>query len=120
LIRNKSAYFHLLLILFVIANFIWSVYKPAGYLIWTMEVLPAIVVWIIVLFTYNKFRLTSLSYIIISILSVLMFIGGQYTYAKVPIFNWIKDYFDLNRNHYDRFGHFLKGLSAIVIREILI
>lgn len=120
MIRNKSARFHLLLILFVIAIFIWSVYKPAGYLIWTMEVLPAIVVWIIVLFTYNKFRLTSLSYIIISILSVLMFIGGHYTYAKVPLFNWIKDYFDLNRNHYDRFGHFLKGLSAIVIREILI
>lgn len=120
MIRNKSARFHLLLILFVIAIFIWLVYKPAGYLIWTMEVLPAIVVWIIVLFTYNKFRLTSLSYIIISILSVLMFIGGHYTYAKVPLFNWIKDYFDLNRNHYDRFGHFLKGLSAIVIREILI
>ncbi|MBT2737016.1 DUF2238 domain-containing protein [Bacillus sp. ISL-7] len=118
--RDKSAYFHLLLILIVIAVFSWSIYKPAGYLIWAMEVLPAIVICMIVVITYNKFRLTSLSYIIIAILSILTFIGGHYTYAKVPLFTWIKDYFELNRNHYDRFGHFLKGLFAIVIREILI
>ncbi|MBS4190434.1 DUF2238 domain-containing protein [Bacillus sp. FJAT-49705] len=85
-----------------------------------MEVLPAVVVIIIAIVTYNKFRLTTLSYVIIAILSITMFIGGHYTYSKVPLFNWIKDYFDLNRNHYDRFGHFLKGLFAIVIREILI
>jgi putative membrane protein len=119
-IRDKSVKFQLLLILFVVAIFIWSMYKPAGYLIWTMEVLPAIVIWMILLMTYNKFRLTSLSYIIIAILSILMFIGGHYTYSEVPLFNWIKDYFDLNRNHYDRFAHFLKGLYAIVIRELLI
>ncbi|MGE7764873.1 DUF2238 domain-containing protein [Peribacillus sp. NPDC096540] len=112
--RDKS------ILLLVTAVFIWSVIQPEGYLIWTMEVLPAVVVLIIVIATYNKFRLTTLSYIIIAILSITMFIGGHYTYAKVPLFNWIKDHFDLNRNHYDRFGHFLKGLFTIVIREILI
>src|SRR3954464_10615203 len=85
-----------------------------------MEVIPAVVVLIIAIATYKKFRLTTLSYFIISILSIIMFVGGHYTYDDVPLFNWIKDHFDQNRNHYDRFGHFLKGLFIIVIREILI
>lgn len=120
MVRDKGTIIHILLLLLVVSVFIWSVIRPAGYLIWTMEVLPAVVVLVIVIVTYNKFRLTTLSYVIIAILSITMFIGGHYTYSKVPLFNWIKDYFDLNRNHYDRFGHFLKGLFAIVIREILI
>jgi putative membrane protein len=118
--KDRSIRIHLLLLLLVTAVFIWSVIKPEGYLIWTMEVLPAVVVLIIVIATYNKFRLTTLSYIIIAILSISMFIGAHYTYSKVPLFNWIKDEFDLGRNHYDRFGHFIKGLFTIVIREILI
>lgn len=118
--RDKSILIHLLFLLLVTAVFIWSVIKPAGYLIWTMEVLPAVVFLIYLLATYNKFRLTTLSYFIIAVLSITMFIGGHYTYSKVPAFNWLKDHYDLSRNHYDRFGHFLKGLFAIVIREIVI
>ena len=120
MVRDKLSTIHLLLLMFVIAVFIWSVIKPAGYLIWLMEVLPALVVLFISIAMYNKFRLTTLSYSIIAILSIMMFVGGHFTYSKVPFFNWIKDYFELNRNHYDRFGHFLKGLIIIVIREILI
>jgi putative membrane protein len=118
--RHNSIRIHLLLLLLVTVVFIWSLIKPKGYMIWTMEVLPIVVLLIIVIATYNKFRLTTLSYIIIAILSIAMFIGAHYTYSKVPLFNWIKDHYDLNRNHYDRFGHFLKGLFTIVYREILI
>ncbi|MFH0066058.1 DUF2238 domain-containing protein [Peribacillus sp. NPDC056705] len=118
--RDKSILIHLLFLLLVTAVFIWSVIKPAGYLIWTMEVFPAVVFLIYLLATYNKFRLTTFSYFVIAVLSITMFIGGHYTYSKVPAFNWLKDHYDLSRNHYDRFGHFLKGLFAIVIREILI
>ncbi|MCQ6277343.1 DUF2238 domain-containing protein [Bacillus sp. V3B] len=120
MVKDKSKTIHLLLLALVTFVFIWSVIRPRGYLTWAMEVIPAVVILVIIIATYNKFRLTTLSYIIITILSITMFIGGHYTYSKVPLFNWIKDYFDLNRNHYDRFGHFLKGMSAIVIREILI
>ncbi|WP_415781850.1 DUF2238 domain-containing protein, partial [Mesobacillus zeae] len=59
-------------------------------------------------------------YSIIVILSIIMFVGGHYTYSRVPLFNWVKDVMNFDRNHYDRFGHLLKGLSVIVIREILI
>jgi putative membrane protein len=117
---NNRTTIHLLFLFLVAVVFIWSAIKPAGYLIWLMEVIPAVVVLIIAIATYKKFRLTTLSYFIISILSIIMFVGGHYTYDDVPLFNWIKDHFDQNRNHYDRFGHFLKGLFIIVIREILI
>ncbi|WP_397260262.1 DUF2238 domain-containing protein [Peribacillus simplex] len=118
--RDNSILIHFILLLLVTAFFIWSVIKPAGYLIWTMEVFPAVVFLIFVIAAYNKFCLTTLSYFVIAVLSITMFIGAHYTYSKVPLFDWIKDHYDLNRNHYDRFGHFLKGLFAIVIREIVI
>lgn len=111
---------HIALLLVVTIIFIWSVIKPVSYLDWLAEVSPGVVILIIVIATYNKFRFTTLSYFIIAILSILTFIGGHYTYSEVPFFNWIQDEFDLKRNNYDRFGHFLKGLSAIVIRELLL
>lgn len=111
---------HLFLLLVVTAVFIWSVIKSARYSTWAAEAIPAILGLIIIIATYNKFRLTTLSYIIIAILAIIMFVGGHYTYSKVPLLNWLKDVFDLNRNHYDRFGHLIKGLFTIVIREILL
>lgn len=111
---------HVLLLLIVIAVFIWSIIKPHSLLSWLLEATPAIIVLIILLSTYKKFRLTTLSYFIIAIMAVLMFVGGHYTYSKVPLFNWIKDTFDFKRNHYDRFGHFIKGMFSIVIRELLL
>lgn len=120
MVLDKGTKVNFSLLIVVIIVFLWSVIKPAEFLTWVAEVSPAVVVMIIAIATYNKFRLTSLSYFIIAILSILTFIGGHYTYEEVPLFNWIKDEFHLSRNHYDRFGHFLKGLSAIVVREILI
>lgn len=111
---------HFSLLLLVIAVLIWSVIKPKELLTWVAESSPSIVVLIILIAIYRKFRLTTLSYTIIAVLSILTFIGGHYTYSEVPLFNWLQDTYDLKRNHYDRFGHFLKGLSAIVVMEILV
>lgn len=118
--KDKEVKLHFSLLVVVIVVFIWSVIKPAVFLTWVAEAGPSVVALIIIICTYKKFRLTSLSYWIIAILSILTFIGGHYTYTEVPLFNWIKDEFNLQRNHYDRFGHFLKGLSVIVVREIVI
>ena len=117
---DKGTKLHISLLVVVIFVLIWSVIKPAVFWTWAAEAGPSVVALIIIILTYKKFRLTSLSYWIIALLSILTFIGGHYTYAEVPLFNWIKDEFNLQRNHYDRFGHFLKGLSVIVVREILI
>ena len=117
---DKGTKIHVALLIVVGIVFIWSVIMPANFWTWVAEGSPGIVVLMIVIATYHKFRFTTLSYFIMAILSILTFIGGHYTYEEVPLFNWIKDEFHLERNHYDRLGHFLKGLGVIVVRELLI
>ena len=100
---------------------LWSGINPKDYLTWFLEVLPALVGIIILGLTYNSFRLTSLTYILILVHSIILMVGGHYTYAEVPLFEWIKDYFGLSRNNYDKVGHLAQGfIPAIIAREILI
>ncbi|MDM5329980.1 DUF2238 domain-containing protein [Neobacillus sp. CF12] len=119
--RKKGSSIHFFLLFVVMLVLIWSLIKPEeGYMVLLMEVLPSVLVLLFLISRYNQFRLTTVSYFIITLLVLLTFIGGHYSYSKVPLFTWIKDYFDLQRNHYDRFGHFIKGLMVIVIIEILL
>ena len=47
--------------------------------------------------------------------------GGAYTYARVPLGFYLADVLDLNRNPYDKIGHFFQGLvPALAVREILL
>lgn len=116
----KNSKIHIVLFVLVTLVFIWSLINPKAYLDWLAEVSPGVIVIIVLAVTYKRFQFTTLSYVIIAFLCILTFIGGHYTYSEVPLFNWIKEEFDLKRNHYDRMGHFFKGFSAIVIREILL
>lgn len=117
---HKNSKVHIILLAIVILVLVWSAINPLDYQDWLAEVSPGVVAIIILALTYKKFRFTTLSYFIIAFLCILTFIGGHYTYTEVPLFNWIKDEFDLKRNHYDRMGHFFKGFSAIVVRELLL
>jgi putative membrane protein len=100
---------------------LWSGIKPHDYFTWILEVLPAVLGLVILAATYHCFRFTKLTYWLMLIHSIILMIGGHYTYAEVPLFNWIRDAFDLGRNHYDKLGHFAQGfIPAIIAREILI
>ena len=86
-----------------------------------MEVAPALLAILVLALSYSRFRLTPLAYWLILLHSVILMIGGHYTYAEVPAFNWLRDYFDLARNNYDKVGHFAQGfIPAIIAREILL
>ena len=75
----------------------------------------------LLLTTYNSFRLTSLLYVLILIHCIILMVGGHYTYAEVPLFDVIKDWFSMERNNYDKVGHFFQGfVPAILAREILL
>jgi len=112
---------HLALLAIVLAVFIWSGIQPRDRLTWAMEVAPVVIALPLLLATHARFRFTDLAYTLIALHCVILMIGGKYTYAEVPLFNWIRDVFDLARNHYDRVGHFAQGfIPAIVIRELLI
>ena len=101
--------------------FIWSAINPKDWFTWVLEVLPAVIGLIIILATYRRFRLTTLVYILITMHASILVIGGHYTYAEMPFFNWLQDTFELSRNYYDRLGHFVQGfVPAIIVREILL
>ena len=100
---------------------IWSAVLPKDPFTWFLEVLPVFIGLFILLLTYKKFPLTSLLYTLILIHMIILMVGGHYTYAEVPLFDWIKETFDQNRNNYDKVGHFAQGvIPAILAREILI
>ena len=100
---------------------VWSGVAPKDYLTWVLEVAPAVIGFFILLATRNSFPLTRLTYFLILFHCVVLMVGGHYTYAEVPLFDWIRDWFDLERNNYDKLGHFVQGfVPAIIAREILI
>jgi putative membrane protein len=100
---------------------LWSVINPHDYFTWFLEVFPAIIALPILFFSYKKFPLTPLLYVLILIHAIILMVGGHYTYAEVPAFNWLRHTFDLSRNDYDRVGHFAQGfVPAMIAREILL
>ena len=99
----------------------WSATRPHDYFTWFLEVVPALLAIPILLFSYSRFPLTKLLYTAIFFHALILVIGGHYTYAREPVFSWIRDHFHLSRNYYDRVGHFAQGfVPALVAREIFI
>ena len=112
---------HLCILTLVLMCLVWSAIRPHDYFTWFLEVLPVFIGARAVLPTYYSFRLTTLLYVLLAIHACILMIGGHFTYAEVPLFDWIRDTFHLARNHYDRVGHFAQGFVPFILtREILI
>lgn len=107
----------LLLGLFLVYTGVSAVEKTT----WLMEVTPVIIIVPLLLFTAQRYPLTPLLYALIFCHAVILMVGGQYTYAKVPIGFDVQAWFNLSRNPYDKLGHFFQGLvPALAAREILL
>ena len=103
------------------AVFLWSAIHPHDYFTWILEVFPAIIGLLVIFFTYKRFPLTALVCTLLCLHAIILCVGGHYTYAEVPLGNWVRDALGLARNHYDRLGHLAQGfVPAMVAREILI
>lgn len=97
-----------------------SAIGPYDWLTWWLEVSPVVFGAAILVLT-RGFRLSNLLYAFLLVHSVILVVGGHYTYAHVPVGFWFQELFDLSRNHYDRLGHFAQGfVPALLAREILI
>jgi putative membrane protein len=93
----------------------------ADRLTWWLETTPALIGLIVLSLTRAQFPLTNISYRLIAVFSLILIFGGHYTYAENPLFNWIQEQWALERNYYDRLGHFFQGVvPAMVGREILL
>ena len=100
---------------------IWSAIHPKDQFTWFLEVFPALIGFILIVLTYKKFPLTPLLYTLILIHMIILMVGGHYTYAEVPLFDWIKEVLHQSRNNYDKVGHLAQGfVPAILAREILL
>ncbi|RYD95248.1 MAG: DUF2238 domain-containing protein [Sphingobacteriales bacterium] len=112
---------HVVLILLFFAGLIVSGINPHDYFTWLLEVFPAILGFVILLLTYKRFQFTYLTYVMILVHCYILFVGGHYTYAEVPLFNWIQDAFHQTRNNYDKVGHFAQGfIPALIVRELFV
>jgi putative membrane protein len=101
--------------------FVWSGFQPKDEATWVLEVLPAVIAAVVLALTRKRFPLTPLLYGLVLAHCVILMVGGHYTYAEVPLGEWLRALTDGSRNNYDKLGHFAQGfVPAIAAREIVI
>lgn len=109
------------LALIVVALLVVSGIHPAERSTWWMETAPIFLAAPALIWSWRRYPLTSLLYVLIALHCVILLTGGAYTYAKVPVGFWVQDTFHLSRNPYDKLGHFWQGLvPALVAREVFL
>jgi putative membrane protein len=112
--------FAAVMVIWIIASIV-SAIAPQDRVTWFLEAAPVLIAAFLLLATHDKFPFTTLAYILICVHGLILIVGAAYTYAQVPAGHWVQDWLDLQRNPYDRLGHFAQGfVPAIVTREILI
>jgi putative membrane protein len=113
--------YEFVLLVAVLAVFGWSGWRPHDTFTWVLEVLPIVIGLGVLATTRRRFPLSRLLLALIALHMGILAIGGHYTYAEVPAFDWLRDQFGLARNHYDRVGHFAQGfVPALIAREVLL
>ena len=100
------------------AVLLWSGIAPKDRLTWVLEVAPALIGFLVLAATYRRFPLTPLLYWLILVHSIILMVGGHYTYAEVPYFD---GFLQSARNNYDKLGHFAQGfVPALIAREVIV
>ncbi|HUQ49826.1 MAG TPA: DUF2238 domain-containing protein [Terriglobales bacterium] len=118
---NSPSKFHVFLMVSLLLVLVWSGVAPKERFTWFLEVVPAIFGLVLLVVTYKRFRFTNLLYFLMWVHALILLVGGHYTYAEVPLFDWIRDAFHQSRNNYDKVGHFAQGfIPAMIAREILL
>ncbi len=114
--RSLALYSAALIVLLALSG-----YQPFDLPTWAMEVAPVVIVLIILWISRQRFPLTPLLYTLIFVHAVVLMLGGHYSYARVPLGDWMREAFQLTRNPYDGIGHFAQGfIPAIAARELLL
>jgi putative membrane protein len=113
--------YYALLLTMLGAVSVWSAIQPHDRFTWFLEVFPVMIALPLLVFTYKRFAFSRLAYGLMLVHAIILLIGGHYTYAEMPLFSWLRDVNDWDRNYYDRLGHVAQGfIPAIVAREILL
>ncbi|MBX4205340.1 MAG: DUF2238 domain-containing protein [Candidatus Doudnabacteria bacterium] len=101
------------------AVWIWAAINPVFYHDWLLENYLVFIFVPIILISAHYFKLSMLSYTLITLFMILHVIGSHYTYEHVPFGIQLGHWFGTDRNMYDRLVHFSFGfLLAYPVREV--
>lgn len=100
---------------------IWSGIGAYETTLWFLEAGICLVGVVVLIATFKKFKFTNITYFFILVELIVLLVGAHYSYARVPLFDWIKEAFEHTRNNYDKVGHFCQGfVPAFISRELII
>lgn len=98
-----------------------SAWNPHDRTTWFLETVWVVVGLPLLVLVWRRFPLTPLLCCLLAVHAVVLMVGGHYTYAEVPLGDWVRDAFGLDRNPYDRLGHLMQGfVPAVLVRELLV
>jgi putative membrane protein len=104
----------------VVAGMLVSGWAPRDRVTWLLETVWVIVGLPLVVLARRRFPLSDLLCCLLAVHALVLAAGGHYTYAQVPLGDWLRDTFGLDRNPYDRIGHLMQGfVPAVLVRELL-
>lgn len=115
---RKQLWFYLAIFLITA---LWSGYNSFDPVLWWLEAGICIVGVVILVYTYRRFQFTGITYFFILFHLIILLVGAHYSYARVPLFDWLSQVFNWSRNNYDKLGHFAQGfIPAMIARELMI
>ncbi|MFD5627622.1 MULTISPECIES: DUF2238 domain-containing protein [unclassified Streptomyces] len=118
--RAPRRFLPVALLVVVVAGLAVSAWDPHDRMTWFLEIVWVLVGLPLVVLYRRRFPLTSLLYCLLAAHALVLALGGHYTYAQVPLGDWVRDWLELDRNPYDRFGHLMQGfVPAVLVRELL-
>lgn len=113
--------YHKFLLAAFAAVWAWAAMEPRFPHDWLLENILVFLFVPALLLLGRHFRLSSLSYSLITLFMALHVVGSHYTYAEVPFGYTLQVWFGAERNMYDRVVHFSFGLlMAYPMRELFL
>jgi putative membrane protein len=105
----------IILLGFTAGILVWSGFSPKDQFTWLLEVFPSFIGLPILFHLNKKYGVSTTLFSIFCLHSMILSLGGHYTYAEVPLGFWVQDLFHFSRNHYDRLGHFFQGMTPALV-----
>lgn len=113
--------YHAILIAVFAIVWVWAAIRPKHLDDWFLENILIFLFVPLILATGRYFRLSLISYTLLTIFMCLHVYASHYTYAEAPLGYWLQNLFGTERNMYDRVIHFMFGfLLAYPVREIFL
>jgi putative membrane protein len=110
-----------ILLLIFLAVWVWAAINPSYRHDWLLENYLVFIFVPIIILTGRYFKLSSISYGLITLFMILHVIGSHYTYSEVPFGDTLQAWLGASRNMYDRLVHFSFGLLlAYPVREVFL